>query len=366
MNTIVPKLAVIEANNGSTERTLAPAERLKVRERLSEAAKMEAIGRFVLGIAHDFNNVLAGILAYAELLHDQLPEQSRQKGHAENVLTAVARGRALVDQMLAYGRREVGEREPIDLVRIVAETLDLLHGTLPPHVALDWRPPVSRLMVIANATELHRVVMNLCCNAIHALGAGGILRVALAVSDVSAPRGLSHGRLSDGCYACLTVEDTGCGMDDATLARIFEPFFTTKKAGRGTGLGLSLVHAIVTDLAGAIDVKSSAGRGTTLAVYLPLRFLRQRSGEFAVDETWSAPASNAREPEGMEPSTVRLSARERAIVLSMAHGLSNKKIARQLSIAPETVKSHAKSIFWKLTVQTRAQAVRRAAALGLI
>jgi signal transduction histidine kinase len=232
---------------------------------------MEAIGRFVVGIAHDFNNVLAGILAYAELLHDQLPEQSRQKGHAENVLTAAARGRALVDQMLAYGRREVGEREPIDLMRIVAETLDLLRGSLPPHVALDWRPPVSRLVVIANATQLHRVVMNMCGNAMHALGAGGILRVALAVSDVSLPRGLSHGRLSDGCYACLTVEDTGCGMDDATLARIFEPFFTTKKAGGGTGLGLSLVHAIVTDLAGAIDVKSSVGRGTTFAVYLPLR-----------------------------------------------------------------------------------------------
>jgi signal transduction histidine kinase len=271
MNTIVPKLAVIEANNDGTERTLAPAERLKVRERLIEAAKMEAIGRFVVGIAHDFNNVLAAILAYAELLHDQLPEQSRQKGHAENVLTAAARGRALVDQMLAYSRREVGEREPIDLVRIVAETLDLLRGSLPPHVALDWHAPVSRLVVIANATELHRVVMNVCSNAMHALGPGGILRVALALSDVSAPRGLSHGRLSDGCYACLTVEDTGCGMDAATVARTFEPFFTTKKAGGGTGLGLSLVHAIVTDLAGAIDVKSSVGRGTTFAVYLPLR-----------------------------------------------------------------------------------------------
>jgi signal transduction histidine kinase len=271
MNTIVPKLAVIEADNDSTERTLAPAERLKVRERRSEAARMEAVGRFVVGIAHDFNNVLAGILAYAELLHDQLPEQSRQKRHAENVLTAAARGRALVDQMLAYGKREFGEREPIDLVRIVAETLDLLRGSLPPHVALDWHAPVSRLVVIANATELHRVVMNVCSNAIHALGAGGILRVALALSDVSAPRGLSHGTLSDGCYACLTVEDTGCGMDAATVARTFEPFFTTKKAGRGTGLGLSLVHAIVTDLAGAIDVKSSVGRGTTFAVYLPLR-----------------------------------------------------------------------------------------------
>jgi DNA-binding CsgD family transcriptional regulator len=221
-------------------------------------------------------------------------------------------------------------------------------------------------VVNANATELHRVVMNVCSNAIHALGAGGILRVALAVSDVSAPRALSHGRLSDGCYACLTVEDTGCGMDDATLARIFEPFFTTKKAGAGTGLGVSLVHAIVTDLGGAIDVKSSAGRGTTFAVYLPLRVLRPHSGEFAGDERWSAPESNAREPEGMEFSTVRLSARERAIVLLMAHGLSNKKIARQLSITPGKVNSHAKSIFWKLTVQTRAHAVRRAAALGFI
>jgi signal transduction histidine kinase len=123
---------------------------------------------------------------------------------------------------------------------------------------------------MSDATQLHQLIMNLCSNAIHALGKGGALRVALAASDVSAERALSHGRLTPGRHACLSIEDSGCGMDAATLACIFEPFFTTKEVGRGTGLGLSIVYAIVTDLGGAIDVKSAPAQGSTFAIYLPL------------------------------------------------------------------------------------------------
>jgi signal transduction histidine kinase len=123
--------------------------------------------------------------------------------------------------------------------------------------------------VVGDATQLHQVVTNLCSNAIHAIGAAGTLRVALRPREVSAARALFHGRLESGPYVSLTVEDSGCGMDEATLARILEPFVTTKDVGRGTGLGLSLVSAIVADLGGAIDVRSAPRQGSTFAVYLP-------------------------------------------------------------------------------------------------
>jgi signal transduction histidine kinase len=153
---------------------------------------------------------------------------------------------------------------------MVAETLELVRGSLPPNITVESRAAGLSLVVMSNAAQLHQLIMNLCSNAIHALGKGGALRVALAASDVGAERALSHGRLTPGRYACLTVEDSGCGMDAATLAHIFEPFFTTKEVGRGTGLGLSIVYAIVTDLGGAIDVKSAPAQGSTFAIYLPL------------------------------------------------------------------------------------------------
>ncbi|HYT97662.1 MAG TPA: ATP-binding protein [Casimicrobiaceae bacterium] len=253
-----------------TQRKTVEAEHRKLTERLREAEKMAVIGRFAGGIVHDFNNVLSCILAYGEMLNERVPEASSQKRYATNVLAAAARGQALVEQILAYSRPETEDRDPTDLRRTVADALDLLRGSMPAHVTLDWHAPQTPLMVLANPTQLHRVVINLCCNAKHAMGAGGTLRVSLASSDESEARALSHGSLKAGRYACLNVEDSGCGMDEATLARIFEPFFTTKKFGLGTGLGLSLVHGIVTDLAGAIDVKSAVGRGSVFAVYLPL------------------------------------------------------------------------------------------------
>jgi signal transduction histidine kinase len=247
------------------------SERESFKAQLREAEKMEAIDRFAGGITHDFNNILGCILAYGEMLHKKAPEQSAQKRYAENVLAAANRGRALVDQIVAYRRSAIGEGESTDLACIVTEALDLLGASLATHIALDWRPPVSRLAVVADATQLHRIVMNLCSNAMHALQGGGILRVAITATDVSTAGTVSHGTLTAGRYACLTVEDSGGGMGEATLARIFEPFFTTKKAGIGSGLGLSVVRAIVTDLTGAIDVKSAVGRGSAFAVYLPLQ-----------------------------------------------------------------------------------------------
>jgi PAS domain S-box-containing protein len=253
-----------------TERKWAEEEHARLEQRLRQAEKMEAVGRFAGGIAHDFNNILSGILAYGEMLFEEAPSDSPRKGHAQNVLTAANRGRALIEQILAYSRSQRGKRAPADIADVVAEALELVRGSLPANIRLEASPPESPLVVIGDATQLHQVVMNLCSNAIQAMSGGGMLGVALEAADLLAPRALSHGTLGSGRYVRLTVEDRGCGMDEATLSRIFEPFFTTKKIGRGTGLGLSTVYAIVADLGGAIDVKSAVNQGSTFAIYLPL------------------------------------------------------------------------------------------------
>jgi PAS domain S-box-containing protein len=246
----------------------AQAERERLEQRLRQAEKMEAVGRLAGGIAHDFNNVLAGVFAYGEMLFDETPEDSPLKRYAKNVLTAATRGRALVEQILAYSRSQLAKRAPVDLTHVVAETLELLRGSLPAEIRLEVSAPKLPLMVIGDATQLHQVVMNLCSNAIQAMSAAGTLRVALEAADLSAERALSHGSLAPGRYVRLTIQDSGSGMDEATLARIFEPFFTTKEIGRGTGLGLSLVYAIVTDAGGAIDVHSALEQGSTFSIYL--------------------------------------------------------------------------------------------------
>jgi PAS domain S-box-containing protein len=260
---------VMSAIRDITERKHAQAERELLGQRLRQAEKMESVGRLAAGIAHDFNNVLAGVFAYGEMLFDETTEHSPLKRYAHNVLTAATRGRALVEQILAFSRSQRGKHAPIDIGQIVAETLELLRGSLPAAIRLEASAPQLPLVVIGDATQLHQVVMNLCSNAIQATSAGGMLRVALAIAELPAERLLSNGTLRPGHYVRLTVEDSGSGMDAATLSRIFEPFFTTKEIGRGTGLGLSLVYAIVTDAGGAIDVHSVPEQGSTFTIYLP-------------------------------------------------------------------------------------------------
>jgi PAS domain S-box-containing protein len=264
-----------------TERMLAQAEREQLEQRLRQAEKMEAVGRLAGGIAHDFNNVLAGVFAYGEMLFEETPENSPLKRYAKNVLTAAARGRSLVEQILAYSRSQLGKRAPVDVTHVVAETLELLRGSMPADIRLEASAPESPLVIIGDATQLHQVVMNLCSNAIQAMNETGTLRVALDATDLLAERALSHGALGPGRYARLAIQDSGSGMDEATLARIFEPFFTTKEIGRGTGLGLSLVYAIVSDAGGAIDVQSAPNQGSTFSIYLA----RTEAALVSADET---------------------------------------------------------------------------------
>jgi len=252
-----------------TEGKLAEAEQARLQSRLRQAEKMEAVGRLAGGIAHDFNNILGGILGYGEMVFEEAAEGTPMKRYARNVLAGANRARDLVDQILTYSRSQRAKRVPVEIDRIISETLELVRGSLPAGITLDLALPAAPLVVIGDPTQLHQIVMNLCTNAIHAMRGAGTLHVALAPADISAERVLAHGTLAPGRYVQLTVADTGSGMDAATLARVFEPFFTTKEVGRGTGLGLSLVYGIVTDSGGAIHVASELGRGSTFEIYLP-------------------------------------------------------------------------------------------------
>jgi CheY-like chemotaxis protein/two-component sensor histidine kinase len=191
------------------------------------------------------------------------------------------RAKSLVERILAFSRSGVGERSAVQVQSIVAETLDLLAASLPGHVRLERTLEAGEATVMGDATQIHQVVMNLCANAVQAMKGRGTLTVALDVVE-RAEAVAATSRLAAGRYVRLQVRDTGSGIPAGVLERIFDPFFTTREVGVGTGLGLSLVHGIVTDLGGGIDVESTPGKGTAFTVYLP--WSSERAAVTTIDE----------------------------------------------------------------------------------
>jgi len=253
-----------------TAQKRAEAERARLEGQLLQSKKLEAIGTLAGGIAHDFNNILAAILGYSDLAQRSASARSGTalRRHIDAVVAAGLRAKSLVERILAFSRSGVGERTPVHVQSIVVETLDLLAASLPDHVRLERRLDAGDATVMGDPTQIHQVVMNLCANAVQAMKSKGTLTVALDVVE----RGeavAATSRLAAGRYVRLAVRDTGSGIAPGVIERIFDPFFTTREVGVGTGLGLSLVHGIVTDLGGGIDVESSPGDGATFTVYLP-------------------------------------------------------------------------------------------------
>jgi signal transduction histidine kinase/ActR/RegA family two-component response regulator len=270
-------------------REQAERDRQALEARLRHAQRMESLGTLAGGIAHDFNNILGAILGYAEMLLGRLRRESREWQHVQEVKKAGERARDIVDRILAFSRRTEQRLRPLRMRSLLEETAGLLRAALPPTIALrlrlpDEHAPDGDAIALGEPERVQQVVMNLCTNAAHAMTGHGIIDVALEPVALDTEQVLSHGALAAGRYVRLSVRDSGHGMDAATLDRIFEPFFTTKEAGVGTGLGLAMVHGIVADHGGAIDVHSRPGAGSSFEVYF-----RQAKDPPADDDRTDAP-----------------------------------------------------------------------------
>ena len=245
--------------------------RRQLEMQLFQAQKMETLGTFAGGIAHDFNNLLTGIIGYHELAADSLPENHPARLCLHEAHGASLRARELVEQILAFGRQSGGtEHGPINLPAAIEEARRFLRATLPTNISIEVECAEGCGSVLADATQIHQVLLNLGANAGHAMRQlGGTMRITLESVELSPDLALSIGKHAAARYVRLSVSDTGHGMDEATRSRIFDPFFTTKSSREGTGLGLAVVHGIVRSHRGAITVESTVGRGSIFHVYLP-------------------------------------------------------------------------------------------------
>ncbi len=273
----------------AAERRRAESETLSLQEQLYRSQKLEAIGTLAGGIAHDFNNILFAILGHAELGERGLPGAHPVRHHLQQILSAGHRATDLVRQILTFSRQRPPERKPIVLGPILLEAGQLLRASLSSSVELRIIPASSEVHFEGDASQLHQVIVNLATNAAHAMaGRSGKVFMREEIVELSEVTARSLPPLSAGPHVRLTVHDTGCGMDHATIARIFEPFYTTKPPGEGTGLGLSVVHGIVTGHGGAITVESTAGAGTTFQLWFPA----------TANRVAGAPAGSAELPRG--------------------------------------------------------------------
>ncbi|MBI5141481.1 MAG: PAS domain S-box protein [Nitrospirae bacterium] len=253
-----------------SERREAESERRKLEAQLQQAQKMEAIGVLAGGIAHDFNNILSAIIGYATLAQMKIDADTPAFRDIEQVHKASNRAADMVKQILAFSRQARQERAPVDIRMIIKEAVKLLRASIPVSIEIRQNINASSGSVLADPTQIHQILMNLCTNAYHAMREkGGVLDVSLDEARITGNDISAMLNLEPGSYLRLTVSDTGHGMDKATADRIFEPYFTTKPPGEGTGLGLSVVHGIVKSCNGHISVYSEPGLGTSFHVYLP-------------------------------------------------------------------------------------------------
>jgi PAS domain S-box-containing protein len=246
-------------------------EKHHLEDQMRQSQRLEAMGTLAGGIAHDFNNILSPILGYADMVAEELPVDSEAWQYQQAVLKAGFRAKDLVRQILAFARQSEKERLPIQINSIIDETLKLLRASLPSTIEIRQQVDAANAILMADPTEIHQMIMNLCTNAYHAMQEkGGILGLSLRSVEIGNEDDKVTGlNLTPGPYLQLDISDTGSGMDKKTMERIFEPYFTTKEKGKGTGLGLSMVHGIVKRNGGHISVYSEPGRGTNFKVYLP-------------------------------------------------------------------------------------------------
>ena len=270
---------------------------IELERQLRQAQKIEAIGTLAGGISHDFNNLLTPILIYTEMAMYKLPRESSLLGPLEEVLKSARHAKDLVQQILAFSRPTEEEMKPVEISHLLKETVKMLQSVLPK--SIEIRATLSNLdqegtgTILADPSQIHQVLMNLCTNAGHAMReGGGVLTVGLSNVELQPWDHARFPTLTPGPYVSLTVSDTGIGIDRAVLERIFDPFFTTKGPGEGTGLGLAVVYRIVKGHGGAISVSSNPGEGTTFQVLFPR--VQDNITQPASGEPRSVPRGNER------------------------------------------------------------------------
>ena len=252
-----------------TERKRAQEEKAKLEAQFHQAQKMESVGRLAGGVAHDFNNLLTVINGYSEMVLEELKERDSLRLKVTQILKAGERATGLTRQLLAFSRKQVLERRKLDINRVMEDMRAMLGRVVGEDIQVHFALNAADAIIHADIHKLEQVVMNLVVNARDAMP--GVGKLLIETSNVERDESFAHSHPGArvGRYAMLAVSDTGAGMDDETKSRIFEPFFTTKEAGQGTGLGLAMVHGVVAQSGGYIEVYSEKGRGTTFKVYLP-------------------------------------------------------------------------------------------------
>jgi PAS domain S-box-containing protein len=288
------ELALVE---GAARLAAIVIERRVADDALRESQKMESLGTLAGGIAHDFNNILGAILSNLDLLQREPALPGSALARLQQINLSAQRARALVQQILAFGRRQPQALRDQPLKPLVEESMALLRASLPAGVQLRAALSDEPLHVRADATQVQQVLMNLCSNAWHALPAeSGVIELGFDAAQPTTPTGVPDAPPLPARWVHLWVRDSGSGMDEVTRSRIFEPFFTTKPVGRGTGLGLAVVHGIVSDHGGVISVDSAPGRGSTFHVYLPRGDASSAPLELVAEPVSAAPAAESAPP----------------------------------------------------------------------
>ncbi|MCK5163681.1 MAG: PAS domain S-box protein [Desulfobacula sp.] len=274
------KSSLVKPDNGETyisgigrdvtEKVLSEKKVKKLQEQVAQSQKMESIGTLAGGIAHDFNNILFPIVGHTEMLLEDIPEDSPFCDSLNEIYTSSLRARDLVKQILTFSCQESGELKLMKVQPIIKEVLKLIRSTIPTTIEIKQDIQDECGVIKADPTQIHQIVMNLATNAYHAMEeTGGELKASLKETKLSEYDMIAP-NMEPGVYACLTIADTGVGMDRDLTKKIFDPFFTTKKKGKGTGMGLSVVHGIVLNMNGAIQVYSEPGEGTKVLIYFPV------------------------------------------------------------------------------------------------
>jgi PAS domain S-box-containing protein len=261
---------VVEYIRDITEQKKMEAERQTYETRLQQIQKMEALGTLAGGIAHDFNNILVAVIGYAELSLGAMPKSSPLRRNLQQIIQAGMRARDLVQQILTFSRQEKREPKPLQIGILVKEALEMLRSTLPATIEIKQQFASKVENVMADPTQIHQVIINLCTNAAQAMeDEGGLLTVDLTQVDLKARDVAAHPGMQQGSYVRLTVSDTGQGIAPGVIGKIFHPYFTTKDKGKGTGLGLAMVHGIIKSYGGFINVQSQLDHGAVFQVYIP-------------------------------------------------------------------------------------------------